>query len=1389
MATDIRIRLGLTGENEVNNGLRSITQGLDNIGGKAGFAVSGLAALGSALGVAFSARAIISAADAVTVLNNQLKLVTSSTKAAGQAYDELFNIAQRSRVSFTELGSTYASIARAGEQLGISQTRLLGVTEAISNAVTVSGGSAESAKAALVQLSQGLASGTLRGDELNSVMEQTPRLASALAAGLGVTTGELRKMGEQGQITADKVISALESQSATLKGEVASSVTTVGQAWTVLTNATVVAVGEIDKASGASATLADAMKSIASAVTTVGRAFKENEATISTVMGVIGGAAIAGGVALVATRVATLAVSVGSLAGAFTALNTALLANPVTLTLLGIGAVVGGGTVLYENRANSIDGLTSRVKDLNDRVKEFDDAIVADGGRTNASIEQRRNALVKLRNELQSKLETKTTAAASENIFAVSRSADGALRDAERIGYEKRLKLKKAFDLEYASSEQKAIAEIKRQRAEMGDLFTQADEAKIRANFVKTAAKPTPKADTYDTAAIKAYADVIGDLSKIENDAIGKTDELSQAQNRLRTAIASPEFAAFSRRKQEEVILAGAAAIAAEDQAAAVKSLAAEREKELAGYVKSAESANQKAQQLEDEVAAYGLTKEALADLTIARLKDEKAKQMSYGDNKAVEALDAEIEAVRRAATARDALDNKQASTTAADEATRAWQKTADDIERGLTDSLMRGFESGKSVVTSLRDYIVNAFKTMVIKIAVQPVVGAITSLIVGASPAASAASSAGGMFGNIGSAAGLFGSGFKAGIGSVFGEAGIAGGFSAGTTAIGAGNVAGGLGTLAGVAAPALAIKGLADAMKYTVEAKGGGLTATIGGASGLPSGSVGMFKEFEQKGGLGGGGTTTNRDWTEADKGVAAYIAANVQNITASNKAYADALGLTSDSIESFTKSIEINTTGLDAAGQKAAIDAELAKFSAEQISATYGAALASVAIEGETTAQTLGRLSTDLTSVNGVLASLGGTLYDVSVAGASAASGLAAAFGSLANFQAQTASLYQNFYTNEEQKANAVRGASAGLASAGITGFSTDQIASANREQIRAVVDQYATRIGTDEGDKQYAAVVAAANSLSSYVPAFEASANAATAATASKNSGVGFGYGVGSGLSDGPNFADELYESIRVLKLKEKYAKEDADFAKGTAKEEVARIEAERSSLTLQLEELRLNGARGGIYGHAEIYSYKKGEEAFAIEAKLAALDGSGGAGNNKALDAWQRATDAIVSTMKDLRVSLVEQGPDSFARLQSQFAIDVAKAQAGDLGAYEELQKLINPLVDAQKMVSGSGTEESLFVANLFQTLDQLTTRISGQSSFGSATPAAITSVPQAYQPPPVTGAATDADLREQNRILAAMLLSIQATATNTGKAATTLQNAAVGVQPLTTIAA
>lgn len=106
------------------------------------------------------------------------------------------------------------------------------LTETVSKVVTISGASAASAEAALMQFGQAMASGELRGEELNSVMEQTPGLADAIAKGLGITTAELNAMGKAGELAIPKVIEALKKAKDSVDSDFEKRVMTISQAFT-----------------------------------------------------------------------------------------------------------------------------------------------------------------------------------------------------------------------------------------------------------------------------------------------------------------------------------------------------------------------------------------------------------------------------------------------------------------------------------------------------------------------------------------------------------------------------------------------------------------------------------------------------------------------------------------------------------------------------------------------------------------------------------------------------------------------------------------------------------------------------------------------------------------------------------------------------------------------------------------------------------------------------------------------------------------------------------------------------------------------------------------------------------------------------------------------------
>ncbi len=195
-------------------------------------------------------------------LSNKLRLTTNSSEELIAVQTELFNLAQQNRASLPATVDLYSRLARSSEELGLSQREVIKTTDLIGKAIAVSGTGAQEASAAIFQLGQGLASGTLRGDELRSVLEQTPRLARAIADGLGVNIGKLRELGQEGKLTAEQVINAINSQSKVLEEEFGKTLPTLSQNFEVLKNSALQFVGQLDEATGFSAALGGALQGL-----------------------------------------------------------------------------------------------------------------------------------------------------------------------------------------------------------------------------------------------------------------------------------------------------------------------------------------------------------------------------------------------------------------------------------------------------------------------------------------------------------------------------------------------------------------------------------------------------------------------------------------------------------------------------------------------------------------------------------------------------------------------------------------------------------------------------------------------------------------------------------------------------------------------------------------------------------------------------------------------------------------------------------------------------------------------------------------------------------------------------------------------------------------------
>ncbi|MBN6510919.1 tape measure protein [Acinetobacter pittii] len=270
MAQESRLVIVIDSQNAERNA-RNLGNELDSIERKGDFATKSMDALSVAtrqlagyMAGLVTVSAAISKMDTYTGLQNRLKLVTSSQVELNKATEDTFRIAQKTYSAWDSVLQVYQRFSDNAKTLNLTMDDTARLTETVSKAVAISGASAEAADAALVQFGQALASGTLRGEELNSVMEQTPALAKAIAKGMGITVGELRSVAAEGKITSQEIVKALRNVESDVDALFAKTDITIGQSLTLLNNEITKFVGEAGKGSGAAQVLAGSVQTLAS---------------------------------------------------------------------------------------------------------------------------------------------------------------------------------------------------------------------------------------------------------------------------------------------------------------------------------------------------------------------------------------------------------------------------------------------------------------------------------------------------------------------------------------------------------------------------------------------------------------------------------------------------------------------------------------------------------------------------------------------------------------------------------------------------------------------------------------------------------------------------------------------------------------------------------------------------------------------------------------------------------------------------------------------------------------------------------------------------------------------------------------------------------------------
>ena len=243
-------------------GTKKLSGGVNSLKGAFGSLQGILAAAGLGIGIA----EIIQAADAFVLLEARIKIATGEGVNFITGFEGVKQIANETFSSIANTGELFARITQASTTLGLAQGEILSVTKTINEAIKLSGGTAASADAAIIQLVQGLQSGVLRGEEFNSIMEQSPRLAQAMADGLGVTRGELRKMANDGKLTSEVVIDSVRSQTKVIEDEFATLPVTFGNSIQLLKNTMFEFVGSLNETVNQSGRMAAAVEYISDSI-------------------------------------------------------------------------------------------------------------------------------------------------------------------------------------------------------------------------------------------------------------------------------------------------------------------------------------------------------------------------------------------------------------------------------------------------------------------------------------------------------------------------------------------------------------------------------------------------------------------------------------------------------------------------------------------------------------------------------------------------------------------------------------------------------------------------------------------------------------------------------------------------------------------------------------------------------------------------------------------------------------------------------------------------------------------------------------------------------------------------------------------------------------------
>lgn len=1037
----------------------------DDLGGKASLLARNVGAL---LGISFGVHLVkeaVMAGDAYNVLQGRIQDVTRATGNYAATSQAVFEISQKTGTLLSTSVPLYQSLARSAGELGATQPDVLKLQETVQKLGVIGGAATTNMNAGLLQFGQMLAGGTARAEEMNSLLENIPAVAEAIAKGMGKTTGELRAAVLEGKVFSQDVLQAILSQAGDVDARFKNMPLSIELATTKLDNAWSLFMGNLIKSTGLAEGLASTLKSTADILTEWGQALDPAKQ----------------GLAEAESQIIRIADRLRE---------------------------SEGQGLLYKWLHGSNDDIRAEL---------------------NASI----NDLIALQDQA-SAFGSKGAAAFN----AVSNAAQGTKAAVSDV-------MRSVMDLN---------AELRIQLA-MGD------QSRAHMQAYRAEAKLQAEID-------KALAD-------------GKVDvAFALEEERTGVMAVNAENIKLQGTLDAQKEAHKAATVHTRANSAAKRELA----KETRDYAREAERA---IDFVERENAAIMETSERLLKLA-AEYGNSDAKAILYQRQveevtRALEAMGATSEEIRAAqqrlwedmtAEGQAAVKIREANEKAAKDAADAWQKSADEIERTITDALMRGFEGGKSFAENLVATIKNLFNTLVLRPIVQAIVQPVAGALAGGMPGVAGAGTAGGygdllntasniysvgssIWTGLGNAAtsvmtGAVVSGFTTGMDIAIANIGAAGYFGAFTTTMStaiSSAASGAVGTAVGAAIPYIGwiIAAVALIAKFMGSNKDTSPDLTLAQGAGRLDPTRGTYYEDT-------GSDRDNMAGFISDAFGGFFIGTQHADLTAEAKqqlqAMFNAYGQAFDTIAGLISDemIDAATQALDNLKKQnperpSAWDDGMAQFFHDRFDILFSAiggdlealynqllgdvdfgnaaevvqlsnsiaaistatgdfktvldslldptvtsaqAIGDLSAENEIWAATLVRLGAEVVGVNGIFDALGVTLLPLDIVGAQAADALIQLAGGMENLTSASTYFFEHFYTQAEQQQRLVETTGQVIANfneqfrdtIAATGAVTDGVID-TKEELRAFVESL--DLTTEAGRQAFLAAMALAPTL--------------------------------------------------------------------------------------------------------------------------------------------------------------------------------------------------------------------------------------------------------------------------------------------------------------------